>query len=199
MPAPAAAATIRIPRFAGKACRRRSARSATTTTTRATISAHAGQRPQRRQRDGLAHQLIMQMKSHARLGEQSSGNPPQRAPRSDAEQAAWERLCNLPEGSLDRDRGCGGQQRAPGQAGLAQREDRPDPAAQPARPAGEQRRPRHARAPVRAAACAWSTTVPVLRKPPGKACWRTCTGSPAANPDGATDMGGNRDAPPAAR
>ena len=45
-------------------------------------------------------ELIMQMKSHARLGEQSSGqSAPQRAPRSDAEQAAWERLCNLPEGS----------------------------------------------------------------------------------------------------
>ena len=45
-------------------------------------------------------ELIMQMKSRARLGEQSSlQSTPERAARTDAEQAAWERLCALPEGS----------------------------------------------------------------------------------------------------
>lgn len=45
-------------------------------------------------------ELIMQMKSHARLGEQSSlQSAPERAPRTPAEQDAWERLCALPEGS----------------------------------------------------------------------------------------------------
>ena len=45
-------------------------------------------------------ELIMQMKSRARLGEQSSlQSAPERAARTDAEQAAWERLCALPEGS----------------------------------------------------------------------------------------------------
>ncbi|QIL19883.1 DUF1631 family protein [Thermomonas sp. HDW16] len=45
-------------------------------------------------------ELIMQLKSRARLGEQSSlQNGPDRAPRTPAEQAAWERLCALPEGS----------------------------------------------------------------------------------------------------
>ena len=45
-------------------------------------------------------ELIMQMKSRARLGEQSSPqSAPNRAPRTEAEQAAWERLCAMPEGS----------------------------------------------------------------------------------------------------
>lgn len=45
-------------------------------------------------------ELIMQMKSHTRLGEQGAlQSTPERAPRTDAEQAAWERLCALPEGS----------------------------------------------------------------------------------------------------
>ena len=45
-------------------------------------------------------ELILQMKSRARLGEQSSPqSAPNRAPRTEAEQAAWERLCAMPEGS----------------------------------------------------------------------------------------------------
>lgn len=45
-------------------------------------------------------ELIMQLKSRARLGEQSSlQSAPDRAPRNQAEQAAWESLCALPEGS----------------------------------------------------------------------------------------------------
>ncbi len=45
-------------------------------------------------------ELIMQMKSRARLGEQSAlQSAPDRAPRTEAEQAAWEHLRALPEGS----------------------------------------------------------------------------------------------------
>ena len=45
-------------------------------------------------------ELIMQLKTRARLGEQAHlQSGPERAPRSQAEQMAWERLCALPEGS----------------------------------------------------------------------------------------------------